>query len=80
MIYHPYSNAMIDALSAGHVEQFYAVKIYRPEDRHVRAHTGVGELVIDGELYIGLGNLGSISSTKQHGGTSPTDINISLSL
>mgnify|MGYP003599890855 CR=1 FL=1 len=79
MMYHPYSTSMAAALSAGHVEQFFAVKIYRPTE-HVRAHTGVGELVIDGEIYIGLGNLGSISSAKQDGGTSPSDISLSLSL
>ena len=79
MMYHPYSQPMIDALARGHVDQFFAVKITRP-DEDVRAHTGIGELVINGELYLGLGNLGSISSAKQDGGTSPQDINLSLSL
>ncbi|MGL4755962.1 MAG: hypothetical protein ACRCXB_26695 [Aeromonadaceae bacterium] len=79
MIYHPYSNAMIDALAQGHIDQFFAVRMDAPTGV-VRAHTGLGELVINGEVYIGLGNLGTISAAKQDGGTSPQDINLSLSL
>ena len=79
MMYHAYSDKMIDLLAKGHVDQFLAVKM-EIKSGNVLAHTGIGELVIDGDLYIGLGNLGSISSAKQDGGTSPSDINLSLSL
>lgn len=79
MMHHPYSSSMIAALSAGHVETGFAVQIDAPSGP-VRVHTGVGELVVDGQLYLGLGALGSISPSKADGGSSPKDITLSLSL
>lgn len=79
MIYHPYSQSIINDLAAGHVEMGFAVEIMAPS-APVRVHTGVGEVVINSQLYLGLGSLGSISPSKADGGTSPKDITLSLSL
>lgn len=79
MIYHPYTQSIINDLASGHVEMGFAVEIMAPS-APVRVHTGVGEVVINGELYLGLGSLGSISPSKSDGSTSPKDITLSLAL
>ena len=79
MMYHPYTQSIINDLASGHVEMGFAVEIMAPS-APVRVHTGVGEVVINGKLYIGLGSLGSISPSKADGGTSPKDITLSLAL
>lgn len=79
MMYHPYTQSIINDLAFGHVEMGFAVEIMAPS-APVRVHTGVGEVVINGQLYIGLGSLGSISPSKSDGSTSPKDITLSLAL
>lgn len=79
MIYHPYTQSIINDLASGHVEMGFAVEIMAPSAT-VRVHTGVGEVVINGQLYLGLGSLGSISPSKSDGSTSPKDVTLSLAL
>lgn len=79
MMYHPYTQSIINDLASGHVEMGFAVEIMAPS-APVRVHTGVGEVVINGELYLGLGSLGSISPSKSDGSTSPKDVTLSLAL
>lgn len=79
MIYHPYTQSIINDLASGHVEMGFAVEIMAPS-APVRVHTGVGEVVINSQLYLGLGSLGSISPSKSDGSTSPKDITLSLAL
>ena len=57
MMYHPYTQSIINDLASGHVEMGFAVEIMAPS-APVRVHTGVGEVVINGQLYVGLGSLG----------------------
>ena len=79
MMYHPYTQSIINDLASGHVEMGFAVEIIAPS-APVRVHTGVGEVVINSQLYLGLGSLGSISPSKSDGSTSPKDITLSLAL
>ena len=79
MMYHPYTQSIINDLASGHVEMGFAVEIMAPS-APVRVHTGVGEVVINGQLYLGLGSLGSISPSKSDGSTSPKDVTLSLAL
>jgi hypothetical protein len=79
MMYHPYTQSIINDLASGHVEMGFAVEIMAPS-APVRVHTGVGEVVIKSQLYLGLGSLGSISPSKSDGSTSPKDITLSLAL
>ena len=79
MMYHPYTQSIINDLASGHVEMGFAVEIMAPSSP-VRVHTGVGEVVINSQLYLGLGSLGSISPSKSDGSTSPKDITLSLAL
>jgi hypothetical protein len=79
MMYHPYTQSIINDLASGHVEMGFAVEIMAPS-APVRVHTGVGEVVINSQLYLGLGSLGSISPSKSDGSTSPKDITLSLAL
>ena len=53
MMYHPYTQSIINDLAAGHVEMGFAVEIMAPS-APVRVHTGVGQVVINGVLYLGL--------------------------
>lgn len=79
MMYHPLSSAMAQALSKPHVELAYAAYVEAPSG-DVRVHSGIGELVINSQLFSGLGTLGSISPQKMDGGTEAKQLNLSLSL
>ena len=48
-------------------------------NENTRAHTGVGELYLDDKRFLGVGNLGSISTIKQQAGDSPTRLTLGLS-
>lgn len=45
----------------------------------VRAHTGVGTYVIDGQDYIGVGQLGDISAIPQTSKSSPSNVDLTMS-
>lgn len=80
MMYYPFNSALVAELAKPHVELGFAVEVITPGGDIIRVHTGVGEVVVGGEIYLGLGTLGSISQQKIDGGTSPKDLNLTLSL
>jgi len=43
-----------------------------------RLHSGLGELVLDGEVFYGVGSLGDVSQAKEQLTTSPTQVSVSL--
>ena len=72
------NEAMRQALAADVVRPVYAVEIRWPGEI-MRAHTGVGDLTVEGNLFEGVGDLGSVSTIKQQAGDSPDRLTLSLS-
>ena len=65
-------------LSGSDVRLAFAVEISWPKIT-ARFHTGLGDLIIDGATFSGVGNLGKIGSLKEKTDNSPTRIDITLS-
>lgn len=72
------SDAMLALIVADQSSFGYAVEIETDDNVYVRAHTGVGELIIDGQTYYGVGEFGSVDPIEQIGDTSPTRLNVGL--
>ena len=72
------NEAMQKALSSDVVRPVVAAEIEWP-DENMRAHTGVGDLYLNGDLFHGVGNIGSISGINQSSGDSPTRLTLGLS-
>ena len=66
------------ALNQPHVSALYALKLDLVSGIS-RIHSGLGELVIGGETYYGVGSMGAASPQKEQLSTSPTKLNVSLS-
>lgn len=76
MQYHPFSDAMVNAINKG----AYIVLAARLDLKSgvTCAHTGVGQLIIAGETYLGVGSLGEISQLKENKTTSPPQLQLKL--
>lgn len=77
MLYHPFSNDMVKAINDG-FELVIAAKL-NLKSGVTRAHTGIGNLIIAGEVYQGVGSLGSIEPVTESNSTSPQQLILSLS-
>lgn len=77
MYYHPFSDAMVKAINEG-AYLVLATRLDLPSGV-VRAHTGVGPLVIDGETYLGVGQHGSVEGIGEQTDTSPSQLTLKLS-
>lgn len=77
MKYHPFSNDMVQAINEG----YYLVAASRLDLKSgvVRAHTGVGNIIIAGEIYQGVGQFGAIESVGENMTTSPQQLIMKLS-
>lgn len=72
-----YSDEMIDLVTRDGAILGYAIEIEFPDD-WVRAHTGVGDILIDGHTYTGVGDLGEISEIASEGDEKPVRVKASL--
>ena len=68
---------MIAALNQPHVSALYALKLDLVSGMS-RLHSGLGELVLGGEVYYGVGALGAVSPQKEQISTSPTKLSVTL--
>lgn len=73
-----FSDAMLNKVTAEGSVLGYAVSIDFPSGA-ARAHTGVGELLIDGNVFYGVGELGGISQLESVGDENPSRITVELS-
>lgn len=76
--YAPYSSAMLTALSQEYVSTIMAVEIEFKSGTS-RAHSGLGNVVIDGQTFIGVGDLGEIGEANARNKVQESDITLSLS-
>ncbi|EDM9771400.1 TPA: hypothetical protein ACVTEY_000189 [Salmonella enterica subsp. enterica] len=76
MLSAPFSDAMLAAL-AGDPCLVMAVKSLLPSGP-CRAHSGTGDITINGETYYGVGALGSIQPIRSGSDTSPTQVQLQI--
>jgi hypothetical protein len=75
----PFSDSMVELLSRSTVKLAYACELDF-QSGMVRAHTGTGPLIINGETFDGVGTFGDISSTKEQlDSGSPANVTLTLS-
>jgi len=72
-----YSDDFIDDLATDGAVIGYAVKLEFPSET-LHIHTGVGDVVIDGTTYIGVGELGSVNSIENVSDANPASVEIGL--
>lgn len=72
-----FSNTLIDEMNSDNPKLIIAVEILY-KSAPVRAHTSTGDIVIDGQTYIGVGALGGIDPIKQSASNGPATLNLSL--
>lgn len=73
-----YSNAIIEEMNRDNPRLVIAVEILY-KTAPVRAHTGFGDIVIDGQTYIGVGQLGEIGVSPQTSNNGPSTMSLSMS-
>ena len=73
-----YSKSMLDKVTAEGSVVGYALEILFPSGAG-RSHTGVGQLLIDGEIYYGVGQLGKVGMIESLGDENPVRLNVELS-
>lgn len=74
----PFSQAVVDIMAQGNFLLVYAVQLDF-KDGMVFAHTGTGELVIDGITYTGVGAFGEVGAAQEsNSSNSPMSIDLSL--
>ena len=72
-----YSDAFLDAVSQDGSFLGYAAEIDFP-DGMSRSHTGIGEILIGGNTYLGVGNMGSVGAVSELGDAKPGRMAIEL--
>ncbi|WP_412497295.1 hypothetical protein [Vibrio fluvialis] len=73
-----FSDEVLDAATKDGANIGYACELDFP-DGISRAHTGVGQIVIAGETYYGVGNLGSVGVVNEPGDENPNRVQLELS-
>lgn len=75
----PFSQSVVDIIATGRCMIVYAVRLDFV-DGMVYAHTGTGDLVIDGITYLGVGNFGQVSQSQESDNSnSPMSVELTLS-
>lgn len=75
----PFSQAVVDIIARGNFRAVYAAQLDFV-DGMVYAHTGLGDLVVDGITYQGVGNFGEVGQSQESSNSSsPMSIELTLS-
>jgi hypothetical protein len=77
MLINPFSANVATAMMGDQVNVVLAVEILF-DSGPTRVHSGTGNVVIEGNNYIGLGMLGQVDSVKEQNNTSATQLNLTL--
>ncbi|QKK98389.1 hypothetical protein GEV38_21545 [Pseudomonas sp. 13159349] len=74
----PFSQTVVDIIAKGNFMAVYACQLDFP-DGMVFAHTGTGDLVIDGITYQGVGTFGAVGQSQESSNSgSPMSIDLTL--
>lgn len=77
-LYSPYSDDMIAMLSKEHVILAMAAEFFF-DSGVTRVHTGIGNIVLNGYVFTGLGDLGSIDAISEENTTTASSLALTLS-
>ncbi len=72
-----FSDAMIDLLADEGSIVGYAVDIATP-GANTRAHSGIGEILVDSQIYLGMGDFGSVGTIESVGDNKPAQLMLGL--
>ncbi len=72
-----FSDSFVTALLEGDVIVGQAVELILPNEI-IRIHTGVGELVIEGNTYLGVGQLGNVTTIESSSDDKPVSVEVTL--
>lgn len=78
MIQNPFSLSVAQAMQQPNVNMVLAAE-FDFASGVSRVHTGVGEVLIDGNVYTGLGSLSDVGSVKEENSSSATQLQLTLS-
>ena len=77
MLVNPFSQTVADAMMSDHLDLLLAAEI-NFDSGTTRVHSGTSTYTIDGNAFLGVGVLGSVSEVKEQNSTSPTQLNLTL--
>lgn len=77
MLLNPFSATVAQAMMEAQVNLVLAAEIIF-DSGPVRVHSGTGNVVIAGNVYLGLGYLGKVDNIKEQNTTSATQLNLTL--
>ena len=77
MLVNPFSQTVADAMMGEAINLILAAEI-EFESGTTRVHTGTGQVLIEGNPYLGIGNLGQVDSIKEANVSSATQLNLTL--
>lgn len=78
MIFSPFSDSLLDSMEQPSVTMIIAVAIYF-DSGTTRVHSGTGVLSIDGQTFVGVGNLGDVGGVTEENTTSASTMSLTLS-
>ena len=78
MIYSPFSDEMLTAMSKESISFVLAGEIFF-DSGTTRVHTGTGDLVLSGYVFTGAGNIGKCGIVTEENSTSPSQMALTLS-
>ncbi|AUS01884.1 hypothetical protein NVP2044O_20 [Vibrio phage 2.044.O._10N.261.51.B8] len=73
-----FSDEMINFVAVNGSVIGYAVEIEFDDNDVTRAHSGTGNVLIGGEIYYGVGELGSVGMLESVGDSKPSRLNVGL--
>ncbi len=73
-----FSDSFVTALLEDDSIVGQAVELVLPNET-IRIHTGIGELVIDGNTYLGVGQLGNVAAVESSSDDKPVTVEVTLS-
>ncbi|HIF9075766.1 TPA: hypothetical protein ACX6NV_000597 [Photobacterium damselae] len=73
-----FSQQIVDEMNGDNPRLLHAIEI-KYKNATIRTHTGVGEIIINGQVYIGVGTFGAIDPVSQSSNTAPSSVGLSLS-
>lgn len=77
MLLNPFSQTVAQAMMGDAINLVLAAEIMFASGP-TRVHTGTGNVVIEGNNYLGVGTMGSVDSVKEQNSTTATQLNLTL--
>ncbi len=78
MLFSPFSDDLLSAMEQPNVALVLAAEIDFPSGV-TRVHTGTGTVIINGQTFLGVGNLGDVGSVTEENSTSSSTMSMALS-